>query len=379
MAENTAKLRSNSVIRTSNLVSDYVPLFSLGLTQNDVVKVVSNLIQSKKSVSLKEIRSKFHNDPVKMIEILKNKKMKKTDSPKEQKTKKCEKKGKPKKSKKDDFVFDEDIPNRLVEKYFNGAEFIQKRQLFIAFMDKVWGEINNEDAKKFTILYFLHSFVLSNVDTVVIPRLHFDLGLPLAIQVWLYECCSNVPRKIASKVDNRIPQLLNWKTNAPQPRFEYLMDAMFNDDGKEQFADKQDKQPNVDGGGLEKSQQHFNPDVVQSSDNIVDDTKQQYADKDPELQHMGYTVTKTSPQRFSPNVDQNLGENLDGTKTNKENTDLSLKSPVHAKVELDTEEQIRTPPNTQQLTTDEQRDEQVWPDSQNTIPDEFLPSLNVYK
>ncbi|KAF3680145.1 hypothetical protein FXO38_02442 [Capsicum annuum] len=73
-----------------------------------------------------------------------------------------------------DFIFDEDIPNRIVEKYFNGTEFIQKKQLFLAFMEKVWGENNDEDAEKFAILYFLHFFVLSNVNTVVIPRLYFD-------------------------------------------------------------------------------------------------------------------------------------------------------------------------------------------------------------
>ncbi|PHU01499.1 hypothetical protein BC332_31286 [Capsicum chinense] len=130
-------------------------------------------------------------------------------------------------------------------------------------------ENNDADAEKFAILYFLHSFVLSNIETVAIPRLHFDLidsgrykdfpwgslsfedlarnlnnrlkaggqfyliqGMPLAIQVWLYECCSNFPPKIASKVDNRIPPLLNWKTIASRPRFEFLMNAMFNDDGK---------------------------------------------------------------------------------------------------------------------------------------------------
>ncbi|PHT57940.1 hypothetical protein CQW23_00303 [Capsicum baccatum] len=38
----------------------------------------------------------------------------------------------------------------------------------------------------------------------------------------------------------------------------------------------------------------------------------------------------------------------------------------------------KSPPNTQEVTNDEQRDGQLWPDSQNTIPDEFLPSLNVY-
>ncbi|KAF3617039.1 hypothetical protein FXO38_32534 [Capsicum annuum] len=135
-----------------------------------------------------------------------------------------------------DFIFNEGVPNRMVEKYFNGAEIIQKRQLFLAFTEKVWGENNDEDAEKFAILYFLHLFVLSNVETVIIPCLHFDLvdsgrykdfswgslsfedlarclnswlksggqfylirGMPLAIQVWLYECCSNVPLKIASK------------------------------------------------------------------------------------------------------------------------------------------------------------------------------------
>ncbi|KAF3618302.1 hypothetical protein FXO38_33506 [Capsicum annuum] len=101
------------------------------------------------------------------------------------------------------------------------------------------GENNDEDAEKFAILYFLHSVVLSNIDTVVIPRLHFDLvdsgrykdfpwdslsfedlarslnnrlkaggkfyliqGMLLAIQVWLYECWSNVPPKIALKKIN---------------------------------------------------------------------------------------------------------------------------------------------------------------------------------
>ncbi|PHU26311.1 hypothetical protein BC332_04643 [Capsicum chinense] len=51
---------------------------------------------------------------------------------------------------------------------------------------------------------------------------------------------------------------------------------------------------------------------------------------------------------------------------------------LDANVELDTKEQVRTPVNTQEVTNDEQRDEKLWRDSQNTIPYEFLPSLNVY-
>ncbi|KAF3623983.1 hypothetical protein FXO37_31594 [Capsicum annuum] len=171
-----------------------------------------------------------------------------------------------------DFVFDEGVTNRMIEKYFNGAKILQKRQIFLAFTEEVWGENNDEDAEKFVILHFLHSFVLSNIDTVVIPRLHFNLvdsrrykdfpwgslsfedlakslnnqlkvgekiyliqRMPLAIQVWLYECCSNVPPKIELKVDNRIPRLLNWKTIAPRPCYEFLINAMFKDNGKVVF------------------------------------------------------------------------------------------------------------------------------------------------
>ncbi|KAF3660206.1 hypothetical protein FXO37_13593 [Capsicum annuum] len=68
----------------------------------------------------------------------------------------------------------------------------------------------------------------------------------------------------------------------------------------------------------------------------------------------------------------------DHAQMNRGITDLSSNSLMNAEVELATEEKVRTPPNTQEVTNDEQRDEQLWPDSQNTIPDEFLPSLNVY-
>ncbi|PHT75060.1 hypothetical protein T459_22337 [Capsicum annuum] len=51
---------------------------------------------------------------------------------------------------------------------------------------------------------------------------------------------------------------------------------------------------------------------------------------------------------------------------------------MHGEVDLGTEEQIMTTPKIQKLTTDEQRDETVSPDSQDKIPDDLLPSLNVY-
>ncbi|XP_047251507.1 uncharacterized protein LOC124886664 [Capsicum annuum] len=68
----------------------------------------------------------------------------------------------------------------------------------------------------------------------------------------------------------------------------------------------------------------------------------------------------------------------DHAQMNRRITDLTSNSLVNSEVELATKEQVRKPPNTQEVTNYEQRDEKLWPDSQNTIPDEFLPSLDVY-
>ncbi|PHU14233.1 hypothetical protein BC332_15438 [Capsicum chinense] len=106
---------------------------------------------------------------------------------------------------KDDFVFDEDLPNRLIDDYFGGAKYIQKRELFAAFSGKIWGKDNDEDAVKFVNLYFIHAFLLSAIDTVVIPRLHFDL-----------DGQSN-------------SSSFELETNAPRPRYESLMESMFNE------------------------------------------------------------------------------------------------------------------------------------------------------
>ncbi|KAF3634682.1 hypothetical protein FXO38_25020 [Capsicum annuum] len=230
-----------------------------------------------------------------------------------------------------DFVFYEGVPNRIVEKYFNGVEFIQKRQLFLAFTEKFWRENNDGDAEKFAILYFLHSFVLSNVDTVVITRLHFDLvdsgrytdfswgtlsfddltkaggkfyliqGMPLVIQVWLYECCSNVPRKIASKINEH-------------PKKKQKVDSSTSSVKKS----LRKKPVNiVDEHTQKKTPAFYAAKAVGMKTTVfkpIQIRQQQYEDKYFELQHMDYAGAETSPQRFSLNIDQNLGENQDGTK-----------------------------------------------------------------
>ncbi|PHT76111.1 hypothetical protein T459_19633 [Capsicum annuum] len=160
----------------------------------------------------------------------------------------------------------------------------------------------------------------------------------------------------------------------------------------------------------------------------IEQSKQQYEGTDLEAQQMDYGGVETSPQQFNPTIDQNLGENQDATKftipnellpslnayrresimthpsatheeepsdeyfndkksesvvqnlcqENKENIGSSSKPDIHGEVDLGIQEQIMTTPKIQELTTDEQRDELVWHDSQNIIPDELFPSLNVY-
>ncbi|KAM3323439.1 hypothetical protein P3S67_004590 [Capsicum chacoense] len=57
-------------------------------------------------------------------------------------------------------------------------------------------------------------------------RIH---GMPLAMQVWLYECCSAVDPKIAVKYGSRIPRLLNWETIDRRPYFEAFIEGMLAD------------------------------------------------------------------------------------------------------------------------------------------------------
>ncbi|XP_060195305.1 uncharacterized protein LOC132624562 [Lycium barbarum] len=134
-------------------------------------------------------------------------------------------------------------------------------------MDKNWG-LNDGDAVKIAILYFIHTYILSNEKNATrIPRLHFELvetgryrdfpwgklafrdliksvsqkmtvekkfyrlhGMPLAMQVWLYECCSCVDNTLAVKSGYNIPRILNWRTIESQPTFKDLMDDMFKED-----------------------------------------------------------------------------------------------------------------------------------------------------
>ncbi|KAF3680768.1 hypothetical protein FXO37_03180 [Capsicum annuum] len=55
-------------------------------------------------------------------------------------------------------------------------------------------------------------------------RLH---GMPYVMQVWMYDCCSKVDKRLTKRVGDLILRLLNWKTIKDRPRYKWLMKNMF--------------------------------------------------------------------------------------------------------------------------------------------------------
>ncbi|KAF3621122.1 hypothetical protein FXO37_32973 [Capsicum annuum] len=78
-ANRSSSVRGN---QSKNLVSDELPSFSLGLTQDKDFNLGSTNIMSKEGVTVEELRSKHHNDPKKIVEIMKRKALTKSLSPK---------------------------------------------------------------------------------------------------------------------------------------------------------------------------------------------------------------------------------------------------------------------------------------------------------
>ncbi|KAH0732204.1 hypothetical protein KY289_003392 [Solanum tuberosum] len=240
----------NSVVR---------PSFSLGLTQ-DFGEVSSSM---SKSNTMQEIKSKLKNNPIRLEGM---------SAKSKQSNIKIVEGGKKDQSaagsnNEKDFVFNTEEPNIIILQYFGVEKAITKSQLVEKFDNKVWGD-NDDDAVKFAILFYIHSFILSEEPTkTVIDRKDFDLvesgryidypwgkkafdllilhlhtrikhdvkyfrlyGFPLALQVWFYECCSNFDEEIAVKVSHHIPRILNWKTKKDFPRLSYFAKGMFRDD-----------------------------------------------------------------------------------------------------------------------------------------------------
>ncbi|XP_070004788.1 uncharacterized protein [Nicotiana sylvestris] len=133
--------------------------------------------------------------------------------------------------------------NRLISKYF-GTASVTFAQLADCFKKKKWE--TDDDALKIAVLYFVNSFLLSQLKTKVISRSYIDLvecgdfnnypwgievykatidscsnkfqdkpsfyrlaGFPLALQTWLYGCCPSLDGHFADHLGNKLPRILN--------------------------------------------------------------------------------------------------------------------------------------------------------------------------
>ena len=115
-----------------------------------------------------------------------------------------------------------------------------------------------------SILFFIHTFVLASIDNTAISivdflmvedcryqhfpwgqlsfskligslRQDFDVskklyrlyGMPYALNVWIYECASNLNSEIAVRERNVIPRICNWRVVSEKAKFEMLMSTIF--------------------------------------------------------------------------------------------------------------------------------------------------------
>ncbi|XP_070035081.1 uncharacterized protein [Nicotiana tomentosiformis] len=139
----------------------------------------------------------------------------------------------------------ESVPeNRLISKYF-GTASVTLAQLVDCFTKKKWE--TDDDALKIAVLYFVNNFLLSLLKPKVISWSYIDLvecgnfnnypwgidvynattdscsnkfqdkpsfyrlgGFPLALQIWLYECCPSLDGRFVDHIGKKLPRILNW-------------------------------------------------------------------------------------------------------------------------------------------------------------------------
>ncbi|KAM3263278.1 hypothetical protein P3L10_000272 [Capsicum annuum] len=184
----------------------------------------------------------------------------------------------------EEHLFSVTSKSALMMKYFSGSKGSVKRSLFIERF-KMGNFENNSDVLNMSIIYFIHTFLYSQVCDSTISKSNFVMvengsyeqfpwekssfeklialwrhdffvaqqlysmgGMPHVLNVWMYECCSEVDSTIAKRVGNVIPQIFNWQVVGIKVRYEKFMVGMF---GKNEFlseiaVDCSDKRPAID-------------------------------------------------------------------------------------------------------------------------------------
>ncbi|KAF3665309.1 Pentatricopeptide repeat-containing protein [Capsicum annuum] len=147
----------------------------------------------------------------------------------------------------DDFKYEDSSPSRLMKRYFpQSTNGVDKESLVERFLKENFE--NKEDALQMAILYFIHTFIYSQLNTSPVPFFDFKMiedekyqffpwgkvsfsrlmalfrqefsmekqhyrlgGILQVLNMWMFEICSNVELKVVVKEGNNIPRILNWK------------------------------------------------------------------------------------------------------------------------------------------------------------------------
>ncbi|KAH0636548.1 hypothetical protein KY289_036463 [Solanum tuberosum] len=151
----------------------------------------------------------------------------------------------------------------LLSSYFPGKITVAKSHLRALFLAKKF--LDDDSAVSLAVLFFINDFLfsyedneyqISNRDFYLVESGQFNSypwgldvykklsdsvrhelksthkyyrlgGLPLALQIWIFECCSKVDEDIAIRVADSIPRILNWKTIAESPWQKYIEKCLF--------------------------------------------------------------------------------------------------------------------------------------------------------
>ncbi|WMV37101.1 hypothetical protein MTR67_030486 [Solanum verrucosum] len=164
-----------------------------------------------------------------------------------------------------DFQYPNTSKTNLIQKYFPNlvkSNSVSKARLVNHFFQGNWD--NDQDVFHMGILYFLNTFVLSQLtespiqinDFLMVEDdtyEHFPWGqrafsrfmmswrkertkvkqlyrlsrMPYTLNVWVYECASVLNDEIVVKEADYIPRILNWRVVGVNPKFEMLMSTIF--------------------------------------------------------------------------------------------------------------------------------------------------------
>ncbi|KAG5605974.1 hypothetical protein H5410_027466 [Solanum commersonii] len=80
---------------------------------------------------------------------------------------------------------------------------------------------------KFLVLHYLRLVISWRQERTKVKQLYRLGGMPYALNVWVYECASDVKEEIVAKEGDYIPRTLNWQVVGVKPKFEMFMASIF--------------------------------------------------------------------------------------------------------------------------------------------------------